>query len=146
MHVLSAARARRFVRVWALGAVLAGSVRCATGPRIEFAGTWTSQLPQASSVLFYATQTGSTISGTVSNVGPVVIGRTYPITGSVTRQGLTVEFDYPGIVSGTIQGPPTAWTFHGAFTSATTVEGTITSASGITGHITITKNNGPLPV
>lgn len=146
MDILSAARSRGPIRVWALGAVLAGSVRCATAPRIEFVGTWTSQLPQASSVVFYATETGSTIGGTVSNFGPVVIGRIYPITGSVTRQGVTVEFTYPGIVSGATVGPPTAWTFHGAFTSATTIAGTITSASGLTGRITITKDNGPLPV
>jgi hypothetical protein len=144
MWIPPSARSRRFVRASALAALIAGSGSCATGPRIAFSGTWTSQLPQGASVLFSASQTGSQISGTVSNFGPLT-NQSFPITGSATRQGVAIVFSYPAGAS-SMQGSPIAWTFHGAFTSATTIEGTIISATGITGSMIITKDNGPLPL
>jgi hypothetical protein len=144
MWIPSSTRSRRVVRASALAVLVAGIGACATGPRISFSGTWTSQLPQGVGVLFYASQMGSQISGTVSNFGPLA-NQSFPITGSVTRQGVAIVFSYPAGLP-EMRGSPIAWTFHGAFTSATTIEGTITSATGITGSMVITKNNGPLPL
>jgi hypothetical protein len=144
MCVPSSTRSCRSVHTWALVALVAGTVGCATGPRIAFSGIWTSQMPQGASVVFDASETGSEISGAVSNVGPL-IDQSFPITGSVTRQSVLITFDYP-IGTAATRGTPVAWVFHGAFTSATTIEGTIASATGITGSMIITKNNGPLPL
>jgi len=146
MNVLAFTRSHPAIRAWTLTTLLAAGTGCATGPRIGFTGTWTAELPQGPAVLFYAKQVGSVISGTVSNFGPLMVGSTSAITGTVTPQGVTIKFSYPASFSGGTPGPAIAWTFHGAFTSATTIEGTITSATGISGSMVITKDNGPLPV
>jgi hypothetical protein len=124
---------------------LVGSSACTTGPRLAFSGNWVSQLPAGSAILFTAQQRGSTITGTVTNFGPLSTNAS-PLTGTVTNEGVTLAFSFP---PGSVYGPHQAavpWTFQGQFTSATTISGTAQSATGITGEMVITQNNGPLPL
>jgi hypothetical protein len=126
--------------------LLGATAACTTGPRAEFSGPWTSRLPEGATVLFYATQVGSTIGGSISNFGPVLAGAQSAIAGTVTPQAVTLHFSYPASFVGGTPGPLVSWTFHGAFTNAATIEGTAVSATGISGTMVISKDNGPIPL
>ena len=144
-----------FAAVTLIGALGCANTPTATDPseshggnhQYRFASAWTTQLPQGRLVLFYARQTGGEIGGSVTNFGPPVEGLTFPISGSVNGADVALEFLYPaGLSEGQTADLPVTWTFHGAFTSATTVEGFIASSSGINGTIIITEDTGPLPL
>ncbi len=138
--------ARRAVSAAILALAAGGALACTAGtaPRLVFSGTWTAQLPAGSEIVLYAQQQGSTVTGTVTNVGPLSYNGS-SLTGSVTNRGVTLAFSHP---LGSARGPHQSavpWTFQGEFTSSTTISGTVTSATGITGQMVITQNNGPLP-
>jgi hypothetical protein len=145
MQGLQSIRARRAVGASALAAIVAGLPGCTTGPTLAFTGTWTSQLPQGGAVLFMATQTGSQIRGIVTNFGPVA-DSVDSVAGSATHQGISIHFSYPANFAGGAPRVLNRWEFNGAFTSATTIVGTITSTTGTTASMTITKDDGPLPL
>jgi hypothetical protein len=165
MRVQPSARSARSLYAWTLAVLLVGGAGCANSPsatdptaadgadshgpgrRSDFSGAWTTQLPQGRLVLFYAHQSGSLISGAISNFGPPIAGLTFPITGTVDGASVTLDFMYPaGLSEGPTVDLPVAWHFRGAFTSATTVEGAITSSTGITGNIVITEDTGAIPL
>ncbi len=128
-----------------LALAVGGGSACATGPRLTFSGNWVAQLPAGSEILFTARQVGPSVTGTVTNFGPLSMNAG-PLSGSVTNDGVTLAFTYP---PGSANGPPQSaigWTYHGEFTSATTINGTVVSATGITGQMVITQDNGPVPV
>jgi hypothetical protein len=127
----------------AVGGVLACTT--ATAPHLVLSGTWTAELPPGSEILLTAQQHGSTVTGTVTNVGPLS-NNPSPLTGTVTNRGVTLAFSYP---PGSAYGPAQSavpWTFQGEFTSSTTITGVVSSATGITGQMVITQNTGPLPL
>ena len=135
----------RDVGVTALFTLALSTSACTTGPRLAFSGNWIAQLPAGSEILFTAQQTGSTVTGTVANFGPLSTN-TSQFTGTVTNDGVTLAFNFPPGPSYPPQDSTVAWTFHGEFSSATTVTGTVVSATGITGQMVITQDNGPIPV
>ena len=160
MHIQPSVRLSRFINALAAAGLITGALGCANTPsatdpsdsrgvnhHFGFVGAWTTQLPQGRLILFYPRQSGSGITGTVTNFGPPVEGLTFPISGSMSGTDIALEFLYPaGLSEGPTADLPVTWTFHGAFTSATTVEGFITSSSGINGTIIITEDTGPLPL
>ncbi len=160
MHIQLLARSAGFINALAATGLIIGALGCANTPsatdpsdsrrasrHFEFVGAWTTQLPQGRLILFYPRQSASGVAGTVTNFGPPVEGLTFPISGSVSGTDVSLEFLYPaGLSEGQTADLPVTWTFHGAFTSATTVEGFIASSSGINGTIIITEDTGPLPL
>src|SRR5215469_1750939 len=112
-----------------LSLALVGASACTTAPRVTFSGNWVSQLPAGSAILFTVQQVGSTVTGNVSNFGPLAYYGS-PLTGTVTNEGVTLAFSFPPDSVYPPHHTAVAWTFQGQFTSATTITGVVKSATG----------------
>ena len=64
---------------------------CTTGPRDDFNGTWSSELPKGVGISFSVYQHGSMASGLASNCGPA----TGSVTGSVIGEHVSLAFPFP---------------------------------------------------
>jgi hypothetical protein len=122
-----------------------GALACTTAPHPTFSGTWIAQIPAGNGILFTAQQMGSTVTGTVSTLGPLSTN-TSQLTGTVTNDGVTLAFKFPPGPGYPPHDSATAWTYHGEFSNATTITGTVVSVTGITGQMVISQNTGPLPL
>jgi len=135
-RLISSGRSTRSVSAWIVALAVVSPSACTTGPRDDFTGSWSSELPKGVGISFSVEQRASMVSGSASNCGPAVGS----VTGSVIGEHVSLAFRFPPPLSMPPAPPDSVvpWTFQGAFSRPTTIEGAATDADGATGPMVIT--------